>query len=407
MALIVQKFGGSSVADADKVRNVARIVTETYRKGHSVVVVLSAQGDTTDDLIAKAGEINPNASKREMDMLLATGEQISIALCAMAIERMGYQAISLTGWQAGMLTDSAYSAARIKRIRTERIRKELDKKKIVLVAGFQGINKYDDITTLGRGGADTSAVALATALHADLCQIYTDVDGVYTADPRVVTGARKIDEITYDEMLELASLGAQVLHNRSVEMAKRYNVNLEVLSSFSGKPGTKVKEVVKTMEKTHVSGVAKDKNVARIALVELEDQPGIAFKIFSLLAKKNINVDIILQSIGRDSSKDISFTVARSDAQAARELMEENRDIIGFKSVEVNEQVAKVSIVGAGMANNAGVACKMFEALFSAGININMISTSEIKVSVLVDERDTERAVQAIHDRFFSEFGNA
>ena len=407
MALIVQKFGGSSVADADKIRNVARIVTETYRMGHSVVVVLSAQGDTTDDLIEKAREIHPGASKREMDMLLATGEQISISLCAMAIERMGYQAISLTGWQAGMLTDSAYSTARIKRIRAERIQKELDKKKIVLVAGFQGINKYDDITTLGRGGSDTSAVALATALHADLCQIYTDVDGVYTADPRVVTGARKIDEITYDEMLELASLGAQVLHNRSVEMAKRYNVNLEVLSSFSGKPGTKVKEVVKTMEKTHVSGVAKDKNVARIALVELEDQPGIAFKIFSLLAKKNINVDIILQSIGRDSSKDISFTVARSDAQAARELMEENRDIIGFKSVEVNEQVAKVSIVGAGMANNAGVACKMFEALFSAGININMISTSEIKVSVLVDERDTERAVQAIHDRFFSEFGNA
>ncbi|WP_251317361.1 aspartate kinase [Flintibacter muris] len=407
MALIVQKFGGSSVADADKIRNVARIVTETYRKGHSVVVVLSAQGDTTDDLIAKAHEIHPGASRREMDMLLATGEQISIALCAMAIERMGYQAISLTGWQAGMLTDSAYSAARIKRVRTERIQKELDKKKIVLVAGFQGINKYDDVTTLGRGGSDTSAVALATALHADLCQIYTDVDGVYTADPRCVTGARKLEEITYDEMLELASLGAQVLHNRSVEMAKRYNVNLEVLSSFSGKPGTKVKEVVKTMEKTHVSGVAKDKDVARIALIGLADHPGIAFKIFSLLAKKNINVDIILQSIGRDGSKDISFTIARGDAQAAKELMEESKESIGCKSVEVNEQVAKVSIVGAGMANNAGVACKMFEALFSAGININMISTSEIKVSVLVDERDADRAVQAIHDRFFSEFGNA
>ena len=407
MALIVQKFGGSSVADADKIRNVARIVTETYRMGHSVVVVLSAQGDTTDDLIEKAREIHPGASKREMDMLLATGEQISISLCAMAIERMGYQAISLTGWQAGMLTDSAYSAARIKRIRTERIRKELDKRKIVLVAGFQGINKYDDVTTLGRGGSDTSAVALATALHADLCQIYTDVDGVYTADPRVVTGARKIDEITYDEMLELASLGAQVLHNRSVEMAKRYNVNLEVLSSFSGKPGTKVKEVVKTMEKTHVSGVAKDKNVARIALVELEDQPGIAFKIFSLLAKKNINVDIILQSIGRDGSKDISFTVAEGDAQTAKELMEEHKEAIGCKSIEVSTEVAKVSIVGAGMAHNAGVACKMFEALYSAGININMISTSEIKVSVLVDERDADRAVQAIHDRFFSEFGNA
>ena len=407
MSLIVQKFGGTSVADADRIRNVARIITETYRKGHSVVAVLSAQGDTTDDLIEKAQEINPSASKREMDMLLATGEQISISLCAMAIERMGYQAVSLTGWQAGMLTDSSYSSARIKRIRTERIQKELDKKKIVLVAGFQGINKYDDITTLGRGGSDTSAVALAAALHADLCQIYTDVDGVYTADPRHVTGARKLDEITFDEMLELASLGAQVLHNRSVEMAKRYNVNMEVLSSFSGKPGTKVKEVVKTMEKIHVSGVAKDKNVARLALVGLADQPGIAFKIFSLLAKKDINVDIILQSIGRDESKDISFTVARDDAQAAKAIVEELKESIGFKSIQVDDHVAKVSIVGAGMAHNAGVASKMFEALYSAGINIQMISTSEIKVSVLVDERDADRAVQAIHDRFFSEFGNA
>ena len=405
MSLIVQKFGGSSVADADRIRNVARIITETYRKGHSVVAVLSAQGDTTDDLIEKAKEINPSASKREMDMLLATGEQISISLCAMAIERMGYQAVSLTGWQAGMLTDSSYSSARIKRIRTERIQKELDKKKIVLVAGFQGINKYDDITTLGRGGSDTSAVALAAALHADLCQIYTDVDGVYTADPRHVTGARKLEEITFDEMLELASLGAQVLHNRSVEMAKRYNVNMEVLSSFSGKPGTKVKEVVKTMEKIHVSGVAKDKNVARLALIGLADQPGIAFKIFSLLAKKDINVDIILQSIGRDESKDISFTVARDDAETAKAILEELKESIGFKSIEVDDHVAKVSIVGAGMAHNAGVASKMFEALYSAGINIQMISTSEIKVSVLVDERDADRAVRAIHDRFFSEFG--
>ena len=405
MSLIVQKFGGSSVADADRIRNVARIITETYRKGHSVVAVLSAQGDTTDDLIEKAKEINPSASKREMDMLRATGEQISISLCAMAIERMGYQAVSLTGWQAGMLTDSSYSSARIKRIRTERIQKELDKKKIVLVAGFQGINKYDDITTLGRGGSDTSAVALAAALHADLCQIYTDVDGVYTADPRHVTGARKLEEITFDEMLELASLGAQVLHNRSVEMAKRYNVNMEVLSSFSGKPGTKVKEVVKTMEKIHVSGVAKDKNVARLALIGLADQPGIAFKIFSLLAKKDINVDIILQSIGRDESKDISFTVARDDAETAKAILEELKESIGFKSIEVDDHVAKVSIVGAGMAHNAGVASKMFEALYSAGINIQMISTSEIKVSVLVDERDADRAVQAIHDRFFSEFG--
>lgn len=405
MALIVQKFGGSSVADTARIRNVARIITETYRKGNNVVVVLSAQGDTTDDLIAKAEEINPGASRREMDMLLATGEQISISLCAMAIEALGYPVISLTGWQAGMLTNSAYGSARIKRIRTDRIQTELDARKIVLVAGFQGINKYDDITTLGRGGSDTSAVALAASLHADLCQIYTDVDGVFTADPRSVKGARKLDEITYDEMLELASLGAQVLHNRSVEMAKRYNVNLEVLSSFTGNPGTKVKEVVKNMEKSHVSGVAKDKNVARLALVGLADEPGIAFKIFSLLAKNRINVDIILQSIGRDSSKDISFTVARGDTERAKALLEEHREAIGFREIEVNEQVAKVSIVGAGMVNNPGVAARMFEALYGASVNINMISTSEIKVSVLVNERDADRAVQAIHDRFFNEFG--
>ena len=407
MALIVQKFGGSSVANAERMFNVARIISETYKQGNDVVVVLSAQGDTTDDLIEKAKEINPNASKREMDMLLSTGEQISVSLCAMALESMGFQAVSLTGWQAGMLTDSSYSAARIKRVRAERIQKELDKKKIVLVTGFQGINKYDDITTLGRGGSDTSAVALAAALHADLCQIYTDVDGVYTADPRKVTGAKKLDEITFDEMLELASLGAQVLHNRSVEMAKRYNVNLEVLSSLSGKPGTKVKEVIKNMEKTHVSGVAKDTNVARVALIGLEDRPGIAFKIFSLLAKEKINVDIILQSIGRDSSKDISFTVSQDDMERAQKVMAANQELIGFKSLEATDKVAKISIVGAGMVNSSGVADKMFEALFGAGININMISTSEIKVSVLVAERDAERAVQAIHDRFFNEFGSA
>ena len=407
MSLIVQKFGGSSVRDAQRIRNVAGIIADTYRAGNQVMAVLSAQGDTTDDLIEKAREINPRASKREMDMLLSTGEQISIALCAMALEGMGLPAVSLTAWQVGVHTTSTYSDARIQRIDPERIQRELDKNKIVLVAGFQGVNRVGDVTTLGRGGSDTSAVALAAAFGADLCQIYTDVDGVYTADPRYVTGARKIDEITYDEMLELASLGAQVLHNRSVEMAKRYSVNLEVLSSFSGKPGTKVKEVVKTMEKTHVSGVAKDKDVARIALIGLVDQPGIAFKIFSLLARKNVNVDIILQSIGRDGSKDISFTVAEGDAQAAKELMEEHKEAIGCKSIEVSTEVAKVSIVGAGMAHNAGVASKMFEALFSAGININMISTSEIKVSVLVDERDADRAVQAIHDRFFSEFGNA
>jgi aspartate kinase len=405
MGLIVQKFGGSSVADADKIRNVARIITETYRKGHNVVAVLSAQGDTTDDLIAKAAEINPRASKREMDMLLSTGEQISCSLCAMAIEAMGYSVVSLTGWQAGMSTNSAYGNARIKRIRTERILAELDKRSIVIVTGFQGINKYDDITTLGRGGSDTSAVALAAALHADLCQIYTDVDGVYTADPRSVTGAKKLEEITYDEMLELATLGAQVLHNRSVEMAKRYNVNLEVLSSFTGNPGTKVKEVVKTMEKTYVSGVAKDKNVARLALIGLEDRPGIAFKIFSMLGKNRINVDIILQSIGRGDTKDISFTVNREDMEEAKRLLEEHRESIGFDHIDVDDSIAKVSVVGAGMIHNPGVAALMFEALYNGGINIHMISTSEIKVSVLVDETDADRAVQVVHDRFFNEFG--
>lgn len=393
------------MADADKIRNVARIITETYRRGHSVVAVLSAQGDTTDDLIAKAAEINPNGSKREMDMLLSTGEQISCSLCAMAIEAMGYPVISLTGWQAGVRTNSSYSNARIKRVAPERILAELDKKCIVIVTGFQGINKYDDITTLGRGGSDTSAVALAASLHADLCQIYTDVDGVYTADPRHVEGAKKLDEITFDEMLELATLGAQVLHNRSVEMAKRYNVNLEVLSSFSGNPGTKVKEVVKNVEKTHVSGVAKDKDVARLALVGLDDTPGIAFKIFSLLAKAKINVDIILQSIGRGDTKDISFTVNKSDKDEAKRLLEENKTYLGFDHIDVSDNIAKVSIVGAGMINNPGVASLMFEALYNAGININMISTSEIKVSVLVDADDADRAVQAIHNKFFSEFG--
>ena len=407
MALIVQKFGGSSVADADKIRNVARIITDTYQKGNRVVAVLSAQGDTTDDLIDKAAEINPTASKRELDMLLSTGEQISCALCAMAIEGMGFPVVSLTGWQAGFRTNSGYGNARIKRVQGERIRAELDKRRIVIVTGFQGLNKYDDITTLGRGGSDTSAVAIAASLGADLCQIYTDVDGVYTADPRLVPTAHKLDEITYDEMLELATLGAQVLHNRSVEMAKRYGVNLEVLSSFSGKPGTKVKEVVKTMEKSHISGVAKDKNIARLALVGLEDTPGIAYKIFSLLAKNNVNVDIILQSIGRSDTKDISFTVAKADMELAQKLLEDNRDSIRFDHIDVSDNIAKVSIVGAGMVNNPGVAAAMFEALFSAGININMISTSEIKVSVLVHISDADRAVQVIHNRFYDEFNGA
>ena len=402
MSLIVQKFGGSSVADAERVFHVAKIITDTYSCGNDVVVVLSAQGKTTDFLLSKAAEINPDASRREQDMLLATGEQVSIALCAMAIERLGFPVVSLTGSQAGIETDTAYSNARIKRITTTRLREELDKKNIVIVAGFQGINKYGDITTLGRGGSDTTAVALAAALHADLCQIYTDVDGVYTADPRCVEGAWKLEEITYDEMLELASLGAKVLHNRSVEMAKRYGVDMEVLSSFTGNPGTKVREVI-NMEKMNVSGVARDDNVARISLVGVHDQPGIAFRVFSLLAKNKINVDIILQSIGRDGVNDISFTVSRTDASRTIELLEPYLETIGAQSILLNDDISKVSIVGAGMVNNPGVAASMFEALYSAGINIQMISTSEIKVSVLIAKKDSAKAVQVIHDQFFHE----
>ena len=404
MGLIVQKFGGTSVANAERLRNVAQIIADTYRQGNRVVAVLSAQGDTTDELIEKAKEINPNASRREMDMLLSTGEQISCSLCAMAIEAMGLPVVSLTGWQAGVQTNSSYSSARIKKIDVERVQSELDRShSIVIVTGFQGINKYGDVTTLGRGGSDTSAVALAAALKADLCQIYTDVDGIYTADPRYVKGARKLDEITFDEMLELASLGAQVLHNRSVDLAKKYQVNLEVLSSFEKKPGTKVKEVAKQMEKTQISGVAKDKNVARLALVGVEDKPGIAYKVFSLLGQQNINVDIILQSIGRNDTQDISFTVRRSDVDQAVELLQSHKSSLAFDHIDVDKNVVKVSIVGAGMVDNAGVAAKMFGALYDADINIRMISTSEIKVSVLLDEADANPAVQAIHDKFFGE----
>lgn len=402
MGLIVQKFGGTSVADTERLRNVARIITDTYKAGNQVVVVLSAQGDTTDDLIEKAKEINPEGSNREMDMLLSTGEQISVALCAMAIEALGYPVVSLTGWQAGILTDTAAKNARIKKIDTERLEAELDQKRIVIVTGFQGVDRNQNITTLGRGGSDTSAVALAAALEADLCQIYTDVDGVYTADPRHVKGARKLDEVTYNEMLELATLGAQVLHNRSVELAKKYNVKLEVLSSFTGHPGTKVKGAAKRMEKTAVSSVAKDKDIARIALVGVPNEVGTSFKVFSLLAQNHINVDIILQGIGHEEGKDICFTVAEGDLKKAAELLESHKAELRFARLETNADIAKVSVVGSGMINNPGVAAKLFEALYDAHININMISTSEIKISVLVDKKDADRAVQAVHDKFFA-----
>ena len=400
MKLIVQKFGGSSVRDAQRIQNVAGIIADTYKAGNNVIVVLSAQGDTTDDLIEKAREINDNPSKREMDMLLSTGEQISIALCAMALEKMGIPVVSLAAWQVGIQTDRTYSNARIKRIDHERIESELDRKKVVLVAGFQGVNRYGDVTTLGRGGSDTSAVALAAAFNADLCQIYTDVDGVYTTDPRIVSNARKLPEITYDEMLELASQGAQVLHNRSVELAKKYNVNMEVLSSLERKPGTKVKEVAK-MEKNNIAGVAKDTSIARIALVGLEHSPGVAFKVFSTLGQARINVDTIIQSIGREEFKDISFTLPKASVPDAVKALEDVKDSLHFDHITVDDKIAKVSIVGAGIMTTPGVAAKMFEALYDANINIQMINTSEIRVSVLIDQEDADQAVKAVHDRFF------
>ena len=397
MALIVQKFGGSSVKDRDRIFNVARIVANTHNAGNDVVVVVSAQGDTTDDLITKAAEISHDPSAREMDMLLATGEQISISLLAMALNEIGCHAISLTGWQAGFRTDRAYTKARITRLETERISSELERNRVVVVAGFQGLNKLDDITTLGRGGSDTSAVAIAAALHADRCQIFTDVEGVYTADPRKVRNTRKLQEITFDEMLELASLGAQVLNNRSVELAKKYNVELEVLSSLNPVPGTVVKEVAK-MEGMLIKGVAKDTDVAVITILNVPDEPGTSFKIFGLLAQKNINVDIILQSTGRDGKKDISFTCAEGEAELAMRVLKESAH---FNDVSVDTTCAKVSIVGAGMQSHSGVASKMFEAMSNNNINIKMISTSEIKISCIIDRDDADKAVSAIHDMLF------
>ena len=399
MGLIVQKFGGSSVRDAERVMNVAKIVTDTYRDGNDVVVVVSAQGDTTDDLIEKAYEINEKPSKREMDMLLTSGEQISIALLAMAIEKLGCPVVSLLGWQAGFNTSSAYGQASIKSIKTDRLRSEIDRHNIVVVAGFQGINKYDDLTTLGRGGSDTSAVAIAAAMHADRCQIFTDVEGVFTADPRKVDNAKKLKEITYDEMLELATLGAQVLNNRSVEMAKKYNVEVEVLSSLKRVPGTIVKEVAK-MEKMLVRGVTKDTDVARISVTKIPNTPGVAFKMFAALAKHKINVDIILQSVGRDGTKDITFTVSKGNADEAVECIKKTFDIED-NDVVCDTSVAKISIVGAGMESHPGTASKMFEALYERDINIEMIATSEIKISVLIALEDADRAVSAIHKAFF------
>ena len=397
--LIVKKFGGSSVANKERIFNVARRCIEDYKKGHDIVVVLSAMGDTTDELLELAKNINPEGSKREMDMLLTVGEQVSVSLMAMAMQSLGVPAVSMNAFQVKMNCTSRYSNARFKRIDTERIENELEAKKIVIVTGFQGVNKHDDYVTLGRGGSDTTAVALAAALHADKCEIYTDVDGVFTADPRVVPDARKIDEITYDEMLELATSGAKVLHSRCVELAKKYGVQIVVRSSLNESEGTTVKEVVK-MEKMLITGVAADKNTARISVIGVEDKPGTAFKVFHRLAKNGINIDIILQSVGRDGTKDISFTVSQDDLKDGIRVLEENKDALGIQEITYNENVAKVAIVGAGMMSNPGVASQMFEALYSYGININMISTSEIRITVIIDEKDVDRAVRAIHEKF-------
>lgn len=397
--LIVKKFGGSSVADKERIFNVADRCIEDYKAGHDVVVVLSAMGDTTDELIALAQTINANPKKRELDMLLATGEQVSAALMAMAMQSRDVPAVSLNAFQVQMHSTSRYGNARFKRIDTDRIQHELDNRKIVIVTGFQGVNKYDDVTTLGRGGSDTTAVALAAVLHADLCEIFTDVDGVYTADPRVVKNAMKLKEVTYDEMLELASLGAKVLHNRSVEMAKKYGVRLVVRSSLNRSEGTVIKEKAK-MEKMLITGVAADSNTARISVIGVEDKPGTAFRIFHTLARNNINVDIILQSVGRDGTKDISFTVSEDDLQDALNILEEHKETLTIQQITFNKHVAKISVVGAGMMSNPGVAAKMFESMYNSRVNINMIATSEIRITVLVDEKDIDKAMNAVHDGF-------
>ena len=398
--LIVKKFGGTSVANKERIFNVARRCIEDYKKGHDVVVVLSAMGKYTDELVSMAKDINPYPPKREMDMLYTIGEQMSVSLMAMAMADLGVNAVSLNAFQVPMKTTAAYGNARLKKIETERIRKELDDRRIVLITGFQGINKYDDYTTLGRGGSDTTAVALAAALHADKCEIYTDVDGVYTADPRLVPTAKKLNAITYDEMLDLAALGAGVLHNRAVEMAKKYGVQLVVRSSLNESEGTVVKEVVKKMERMIISGVALDKNADRISVIGLNDVPGVAFKLFNTLAKHNINVDIIIQSVGNEGTIDISFTVSHDHLKEAMDLLEDYQQVLGFERVECNCDVVKLSVVGAGMMSNPGVAARMFECLYNKNINIQMIATSEIRITVLVDKKDALIAMNAVHDAF-------
>ena len=398
--LIVKKFGGTSVADKQRIYNVAKRCAQEYKKGNDVVVVLSAMGKTTDDLVDLARDVNPRPPKREMDMLYTVGEQISVALMAMALDNMGIPAVSLNAFQVAMHTTSAHGNARLKRIDTERIITELERRRIVLVTGFQGINQFNDYTTLGRGGSDTTAVALVAALHADACEIYTDVDGVYTADPRKVPTARKLKEITYDEMLDLATSGAGVLHNRSVEMAKKYGVTLVVRSSLNDSEGTVVKEEV-SVERMLITGVALDKNAVRVTVQGVKDEPGIAFKVFNCLAQKNVNVDIILQSVSHGDTQDISFTVDYDNLDEAVEVLRENQKRLTFHSIQADTEIAKLSVVGAGMVSNPGVAAKLFEALYNENINVEMISTSEIRITVIVDAKDGERAMNAVHEAFY------
>ena len=397
--LIVQKFGGSSLANDKLIFNAAQKIINAYDKKNKVVVILSAQGDTTDDLISHAQNINNNPSKRELDMLLSTGEIQSVALMTMALHKLGYPAVSLNCLQAGIFATNNYNNARILKIEPSRIVNELDKNNIVIITGFQAINSYNDIVTLGRGGSDTSAVAIAVAIEADLCEIYTDVDGIYTADPRIIPSTKKISQINYDQMLELSSLGAVVMHNRSIELAKKYNIKLVVRSSLNDNEGTLIGDV-KKMEKTLVNGIAVDKNVAVISIVGLEDEPGMVFKLFSLLSRSKISVDLIIQSIGRQNTKDISFTVARGFLGETINILEKNNDFLRYDHLIYDESVAKLSIVGSGIASNPQIAMMMFEAIYNEGINIKMISTSEIKISILVKEDEVEKAAKAVHKNF-------
>lgn len=398
--LVVQKYGGSSVANPERIRRVAQRVADVRAQGHSVVVVVSAMGDTTDDLIHLVKEITDTPPEREMDVILSTGEQVSIALLAMAIKELGEPVISLTGAQVGILTDNSHTRARILEVNNNRLQAELDQGNIVVVAGFQGIDYMNDITTLGRGGSDTTAVALAAALKADLCEIYTDVDGVYTTDPRVVPEARKLEVISYDEMLEMAVLGAVVLHPRSVELAMQYKIPLHVRSSFNHNNGTIVKEVGSVEKALLVTGVAYDLNVAKIGIYDVYDRPGIAYKLFKALSDEKVNVDMIVQSAMRDERNDISFTCSQGDLPKARQVVESILPDLGANGLSSNDSVAKVSIVGAGMITNPGVAAMMFEALYEEGINLEMISTSEIKVSCIIRAEDSKKAVQALHKKF-------